>query len=288
MPAARPTTPRTIRLAPLLGRGEACHVADVRPAALPTRAHRHDFVEFFWVTAGSGVERIGCGGAATDRPIAVGDFAFVRADDVHGFDAATGDAGAGSGLRFCNVAFAARRWASLVARYDGLLADRFAAGAERRGSLGVDGLRRLESSADPLRRGRRDGLALDRFLLDLDAVMADRDADATRAAVPAWLARAAADAATLVRGVGPFVDACGYSPEHVARCCRRHLGCTPTQLVTDARLDAAARALARPDASVTDAALAAGFNNLGHFHARFRERFGTTPRRYKARQHAVA
>jgi AraC-like DNA-binding protein len=60
---------------------------------------------------------------------------------------------------------------------------------------------------------------------------------------------------------------------------RRHVGCTPMQFLRRRRLMGARRALADPadSRSVTEIALAFGFNHLGRFSATYRDAFGETP-----------
>ena len=60
---------------------------------------------------------------------------------------------------------------------------------------------------------------------------------------------------------------------------RRYLNLTPLQFQLQCRLEAAYADLARGEASVTDTALAYGFENLGRFARAFRERFGLNPSR---------
>ncbi|MDA3963122.1 MAG: helix-turn-helix transcriptional regulator [Planctomycetota bacterium] len=66
---------------------------------------------------------------------------------------------------------------------------------------------------------------------------------------------------------------------------RRHFACTCAQLLIRRRLDAVARALRLGDDTVTAIALHHGFNNQSDFHRRFRQRFGTSPARYRKQAH---
>ncbi len=125
---------------------------------------------------------------------------------------------------------------------------------------------------------------IDRVLCETERAVRDADREAS---LPGWLAEAMTSD-ILRDGVAGFVAAAGRSPEHVSRACRLHLGKTPTEVVTAARLDHAARLLERGDDGVTQIAFASGFKNTGHFHTCFRDRFGTTPRQYRLRQRAIA
>jgi AraC family cel operon transcriptional repressor len=266
---------RVIRLGPLLRPGQAVHYAEATPETLPTAMHGHDFLEVFWVTAGRGVERL----ADRDRSLAVGDYALVSRADRHGIDD-------GGGLHFRNVALPFAAWTRLQRRYGPSLPDRFAPDApRRRGRLSSGLARRLDAAAEPLQRGHRDALALDRFLLQLDAVLDDAARDD---GPPAWLAELLRRPEVRLGGVADLAAAADCSREHLARLCRQTLGQTPTQLLTTARLDHAAALLERTRRSVLDVALDSGFAHAGHFHQRFKHRFGLTPRQYRQRQQAIA
>ena len=273
MPVAGPPRLRWADLAP---GGEAVHHAEVAPGEAKTGLHRHDFLEFFWVAAGRG-EEVGGPGSRGGRGeeahrLRPGGYACVTEDDAHAF-------AHGAGLRLRNVAFPRAAYGRLRGRYPGL-PDRFARGwGDRRGVLGVGGVQRLEAAAAGLAAGRRDAAALDGFLLQLDCVLGSA---AGRASGPAWLHQAlAAPERWRAGGVPALVATCGFGREHVARACRAHLGRTPTQLVAAARVEHAARCLAGGDAAVSEVGRAAGFGDAGSFHAAFRERFGTTPARYR-------
>jgi AraC-like DNA-binding protein len=73
----------------------------------------------------------------------------------------------------------------------------------------------------------------------------------------------------------------GMSSFYFARVFRELVGMTPHQYLLRARLANAARML-RGGASVTDAALLSGFNNLSHFSRMFRRYFRVAPVRYGA------
>ena len=208
-----PTTVPIIRLRPLLGDGAACHFATIAGDVLTRYHHGHDFCEIFWTVDGNGRELDG----EQATPMSAGSFGLVRPGDVHAFD----DDG---GLLFRNLAFPAAAWAALVRRYGGAICDLFAAEPRRRrGVLQPDQIRLIEHVARPLLRGRRDKAVLDRLLLMWEQVLTERPA----LDPPAWLAQALLHQDELREGVAAWVARCGYSHEHVTRCCRYYLGTTP-------------------------------------------------------------
>ena len=77
----------------------------------------------------------------------------------------------------------------------------------------------------------------------------------------------------------------GRSPSHVARVAVRWYGQTPTEIVNTARMGFSARQLAETSRPIMEIALDCGLNNLSHFYALFRRRFGVSPRRYRLQAH---
>lgn len=270
-----------LRLADLCGPDEAFHVAELRHHGTPSLAHRHDFLEVFWVTRGTGTEVVRGAGRIERHPLATGDYALVAAKDTHHFESS-------AGLSFVNVAFPRAGWSRLARRYPEVDGERFSAPApRRRGRLTADAAAALDTVAAALRDAGRTALMLDLFLLTLHAAVTARAAGPAPA--PPWLRAAVGSEQALQGGVGGLIAACGgYSRAYVARACRRAYGLTPTDLVRAQRLREAARLLERTDDSVLDVGLASGFANAGHFHQCFKARFGLTPRRYRARSRAVA
>lgn len=269
--------PDRLKLADFLRSGEACHFAERTIRGGETvPLHRHDFIEVFWISHGGGTELR----PQKPQPLQAGDLAFVSADHVHGFAAGA------EGLTICNLAFPTRAWTQLRARYDDALPNRFCGKSSRASVPQLLGL--LEDASDELRRGARTRLALDRFLLRIDAALASRN----ESTIPDWLSDATRrlnddPQIDLTDGPAVLVKLCDRTPEHVARCCREHLDRTPTDIVDEARVRRAAKLLANTDRPVLQIGYDAGFNNVGHFHARFRHWFGQTPRHYRMRARAT-
>jgi AraC-like DNA-binding protein len=72
--------------------------------------------------------------------------------------------------------------------------------------------------------------------------------------------------------------AAGMSNRSLNALCHRHFGCSPMELLRNARLDAVrSRLLLDPTASVTETALELGFGHLGRFAAYYAARFNELP-----------
>ena len=78
-----------------------------------------------------------------------------------------------------------------------------------------------------------------------------------------------------------LADEAGLGVFHFLRSFKRCVGQTPCQHVMAVRLRAAARLLSASNARVVDIAIEAGFNDLSHFNATFRDVFGMQPSAYR-------
>jgi AraC family cel operon transcriptional repressor len=132
----------------------------------------------------------------------------------------------------------------------------------------------------------RPRVVLDGFLMELPSLLSG-PAPGMKP-VPEWLAQAR----LAMKGPEQFAGGtlalarlAGRSPSHVARAAVRWLGQTPTELVNAARLEYAARQLGETARPIVDLALDCGLNNLSHFYALFRKRFGVSPRKYRLQAH---
>jgi len=252
--------------------GGAFHIARHQVAAgavIPL--HAHGFSEVFWIEAGAGGHLIGAG----EEPLRPGDAGCVAPEHVHGFRAGP------AGLTLVNVSFPTLTIAELAA-------PRYApwpweAGRElqlRR--LNPVAMERLHSWTGELSRPGAGRLDIDAFLLDLVRMLArgsDQDGlpPQLEAACTAFMVEG-----KLITGTPGLARLVGCTPEHLNRMCRRWHGCTASDLVARLRIEWAARELrltVRPIAAIAEAS---GMPHLGHFYRRFKERYGTTPKAWRA------
>lgn len=270
------------RLADFLRPGESYHFADLElHGDNGARYHDHDYHEVFWVKAGAGAQRLN----GRPLPLGPGELWLVRPADRH---VVRGDPAAG--LRVVNVAFPGRAWAAVRRRYFAGGRDPFA--GSRRVWLADDrALAALAHCAERLAAPGRPRVALDGFLMELPGLLAAAGPEhGAEEGMPDWLARACreiAQPAHFQGGTRAFARLAGRSPAHVAREALRRLGRTPTDFVNAARLDHSARQLATTARPIADIALDSGLNNLSHFYALFRKRFGLSPRRYRLQAHST-
>lgn len=74
---------------------------------------------------------------------------------------------------------------------------------------------------------------------------------------------------------------CGCSRRQFTRLVRDQFGCSAVAWKSQVRLEKAAALLQNPQIKVISVAFECGFNHLGRFTAQFKERFGTTPAKWR-------
>jgi AraC family cel operon transcriptional repressor len=144
--------------------------------------------------------------------------------------------------------------------------------------------------AERLAGAARPRVLVDGFLMDLPALLSAAAAARERELAPEWLTAACRQLNApehFAGGTPALARLAGRSPSHVARATVRWLGVTPTDLVNAARMDYSARELATTTRPIMEIAFDCGLNNLSHFYALFRQRYGISPRRYRLRAHGI-
>jgi len=129
-------------------------------------------------------------------------------------------------------------------------------------------------------------LAIEGLAIELVAATARRSQSSKSAPrqPPRWLIRAH----ELVRAqaldsfvLGDIASAIGVHPVTLAREFRRFYGCPVGETVRRARIEFACQELLKPQASLADVAVSAGFYDQSHFSRRFKEITGITPAQYR-------
>lgn len=275
---------RRLRLSQFCGSGQAFHLARCDyTQSFAIRAHRHDFAEVFWVTAGRGMHTIN----DQRQLIATGDIIMIRPDDEHALAARAGES-----FTIINLAFAQSVVQDLRQRYapDAPSWPWCPGPMPRRQTVDHATLAMLNEEAARLDRSPNNRLYLDAFLLRLVAMVEQGDCIAASRR-PRWLTAALAQmdhAEHLRGGAAALATLCDRSIEHVNRVIRKHMNCTTSELINELRLDRAARQLRMSDRSISQIAMDCGYENLGYFYRCFKQRFDQTPRRYRTSAQAVA
>lgn len=102
--------------------------------------------------------------------------------------------------------------------------------------------------------------------------------------IPLWLDlayEAMRQPQNFIAGAGRMYQLAKRSREHLTRSLKKYYGVTPSELVTELRLNHASNLLLTSNLSVTDICFDCGFENLSWFYKVFQKKFQTTPTLYR-------
>jgi AraC family transcriptional regulator len=127
-------------------------------------------------------------------------------------------------------------------------------------------------------------LIVEGLVLEILGEVCRAAAPAGEAGGPLWL-RQARDILharyTRLPGLSAVAEEVGVHPLHLARVFRRKYGCSVGEYVRRLRVEFACRELARPDRSLVEIALEAGFCDQSQFCRTFKRQVGVTPSQFR-------
>ncbi|MDD2710470.1 MAG: AraC family transcriptional regulator [Verrucomicrobiae bacterium] len=243
--------------------------------------HRHeDYTEFFYVHRGKGIHE--ANGATF--ALRTGSLVFVTEKDVHSFRVNPPDE-----LAFTNVAFASRWWKlfrqllSLNPTEHPIESLPF----DLRHMTVEPGLRAgFERDLLHLMTAQPSEQSLWLLKAATHALMLFGSSQPKTPPAPDWLRNAVMlldDPGHFRQGIRHFQKLAGCSPEHLARCCRRHFKCSPSEMINQSRIRHLQRELCVSRDKVLSLCYEAGFNNAGYFYRLFKKQAGCTPNQWRQR-----
>jgi AraC-like DNA-binding protein/mannose-6-phosphate isomerase-like protein (cupin superfamily) len=261
--------------------GRPYHAARVRIAARArdTELHTHaDFHEFMGVVSGSGEHLLTTG----TQQLRAGDVILVRPSDRHAVRGSAPD-----GLEFVNVAFPSSAWQGFL---DLTRTNPTSSWASARGPVTFHAAETIAVFEHALQRFQ-DGPGpydLMRFWIDLLPLVSPEQlaVRASASKAPEWLAKACTSMRAednLRGGVPRLLELAGVSAAHLSRSMRTAYGVTPTDFVTDLRLEHASSLLAATNESVAAIAIRCGFASQSYFTRRFTAAHQLSPREFRRR-----
>lgn len=280
----------------MVAHGGLYHVARVEVHhGYDVKLHCHDFAEVFWVEKGNGSHFIN----GQTLPLQRGDLVLMRPDDGHHFGIQADGEGA---LVMVNLAFPTTTLDFLKERYFSEAPDWPWAGDELPTQYKISGsvVESLAAGVENMSMTHQNRLELEAFLAGLLLQLSrppmqwlggGAEERLDNQPLPVWMENALvafSEPRYLEQGTPALADLAGRCPEHVNRVLRRHTGRSATEIVSELRLEFAARQLRLTNRALLDIAGDCGISSPSHFHRLFRERFGTSPRRYRLQQQSVA
>lgn len=262
------------------------HYAYHRSLASITTPHNHDFFEIFLITKGVAVHRI------NDKfeMIEEGDLVFIRPDDIHFYEK--------SGNKNCeliNIAFPSSTVSELFDYFgEGFHSERLLRAVDppkiRLGKIEKDILVSRFEMLNVVSRSNKKKIKTElRILLSEIFSRYFRDEeDFKKDGVPGWLAKLKSEMERkeyFVSGINKMYELCNKTPEHISRSFKRYFNESPTEYLTNLRLNYAANLLSNSDEEITTIAMDCGFENLSHFYHVFRKKFNTSPKEFRLKHY---
>lgn len=248
----------------------------------PSGIHTSDFFEIFWVVGGTGIHWLN----GRSLPLRPGDLWPVSDTDAHSVFAEKG-----SVVRFINVAFPKEAWYRVRSRYFETDTDIFDSEHRTAFQLDLDDVAQFQSLAKILDDSVRDQCRLDMLLIAVGLLARRSYIRAAAPMIPEWLLGASkklGEPECLRIGLPEFVRLAGRSSDHVAKMCAKHFGKTPTELINEARMQAAARLLTQTISPIELVGTAVGIPNTSYFYRLFARHFGCPPGDYRRRSQMIA
>ncbi|QHT61275.1 AraC family transcriptional regulator [Paenibacillus lycopersici] len=255
-----------------------------------TDMHDHDFYELFLVTKGSVLHLIN----GKKELLEAGTLCFVRPSDVHCY--------AGDGNRpveLLNLAFSPRMAEAMFGYLgDGLDAEGLLSSpmppVKQIGTYQTDIIRDKLHEITVLPGMQKKQIRSEIRVFTADIFMScfsDRPEAAATLTVPDWLVDLANEMRikeNFAEGLPRLYELSGKSPEHLTRVVKKCFGKTPTEWINEIRLQYAANLLVQTDDAIVSICMEAGYENLSHFYHLFKERFDSTPAKFRKGNRKVA
>lgn len=258
---------------------------DVIHKKSPGGYHSHDFFEVFLVEEGKGIHQIN----GKTQELHEGQVGFIRPSDCHAFTGVCE-----KGITLLNISF--HPDINPGEKSSGCSnPPEVAALFEERRALPLVWLPPLTLAPEARHafrhfvNGYRDELSIWLFLLTLTDLKR-HEKDHLEELAPAWLSDAflALDVPENLReGVQAVVRAAGRSAQHVCKETKRHFGKTLGEIVSQRRLQLAAKMLELGTRNVTEVALDCGYESISHFVRKFKAAYGEPPLRYRNSRRAM-
>lgn len=243
--------------------------------------HSHDYYEFFLTVTGEAVHT--ANGKTSVLP--EGSLVFMRPSDIHLYTQNHSDE-----YVFANLAFSADVFKSLLPYISDVVdipslleaSDPPTIFLSRGEKEALFSLLNTPNNAD-LKNISQKKLYLKKVLFELFtsyfAELRPSESD-----IPTWLYRAVEKMKSpenFLGGIARFRELCKRSDEHICRCLKAYYNLTPTELISEIKLNFLANMLITTNLSVTDLCYECGFENASWFYASFKKKYGITPKEFR-------
>ncbi|MFZ2324321.1 MAG: AraC family transcriptional regulator [Ignavibacteriaceae bacterium] len=258
------------------------HYAYHKSLATITTPHNHDFFEIFLITKGEALHRI------NDKVenIEEGDLVFIRPDDIHNYEKSDD-----RNCELINLAFPSSTILKLFEYFgEGFRSDQLLkAEYPPKSKLSKIEKEILVSRFEKLNTLKRTNKK--KIKTELRILLADifsryfiYEENYVNEIIPNWLVKLKSEMEkkeNFTAGIRKMYDLCERTPEHLSRSFKKYFNESPTDYITNLRLNYAANLLSNSDEDIANIAMDCGFENLSHFYHLFRKKFDASPKEFR-------
>ena len=258
------------------------HYAYHKSLATITTPHTHDFFEIFLITKGEAFHRIN----DKQEIIEEGDLVFIRPKDTHNYEKSDD-----KNCELINLAFPEITMLKLFEYFgegfhsDILLMTEFPPKI-RLSKFEKDILVNRFEKLNTFRRTNKKKIKTELRILLADIFsryFTTRD-ESSNEIIPSWLVKLKSEMErkeNFVLGIKKMYDLCERTPEHLSRSFKKYFNESPTDYITNLRLNYAANLLTNSDQDITNISMDCGFENLSHFYHLFKKKFDSSPKEFR-------
>ncbi len=258
------------------------HYAYHRSLANITTEHFHDFFEIFLIVKGKAFHRI----RKKKDLIEEGDLIFIRPDDTHYYEKFDNE-----NCELINIAFPSKTIIKLF--------DYFGEGFHSKKLLNSNEPPKVKLTSvekdlfvsrfqklNTLPRANKKKIKTElRILLsEIFAKYFSYEKHISNEEVPFWLIKLKSEMGkkeNFTEGISKMNELSGRTPEHLSRTFRKYYKESPTEFITNLRLNYAANLLSNSDDKIVNIAMESGFENLSHFYHLFKKKFLFSPKEFR-------
>lgn len=247
--------------------------------------HTHNFYEFFIVTDGTALHMVN----DSIQSLAKGDFVFIRPQDVHTYEFYCSE-----DFRIINIGFSTLIFQSIKSFLDNSKNFRELSTAEFPKCVHVDEITLEQIKKDFLKIGQLMNETNTLYTIYyakncLSTVFANYFFHYTTdmhspSTMPDWFSNMLTEMQkieNLQAGFPRMLELAACSKNHLCRVFQKHMNMTPTEYINDRRLEYSIYLLTQTSDDILDICSQCGFHNLSHFYHLFKEKYHTSPARFK-------
>ena len=258
------------------------HYAYHKSLATITTPHSHDFFEVFLITKGEALHRIN----DKQEIIEEGDLVFIRPEDTHNYEKLDD-----KNCELINLAFPASTILNLFEYFgEGFHSDKLLKAdyppkiklSKIEKEILVTRLEKLNTLKRTSKKKIKTELRI--LLADIFSRYFTYEKESVNEVIPNWLFKLKSEMEkkdNFVLGINKMYELCERTPEHLSRSFKKYFNESPTDYITNLRLNYAANLLSNSDEDITNIAMDCGFENLSHFYHLFKKKFDSSPKEFR-------